>query len=229
MSAVANPPPNIFENIQTKVLLPAFHTLSQTASLFPDSLLFGGIALYLLTMNNVFGVFALFLFETSLFHSLVAWVIRSTYGPTPATRSAKCETGFRVPRLEVERIFPSNSWPSRHIFSLYAIASYLIASTAYFQDTLVQMGPEWTPRASFAYSFIAILTLGLTLSRWMTGCDGLTEIFVAAFFGLLVGIILFSIHKAIFGPEGINFLGLPFLVDRTRTGSDIYVCAPQAP
>lgn len=226
MGTPAQSPPNIFENIQSYAVTPALQTLGETARLFPDSLLFGTFTLFLLTMNQVFAVFSLTIFETTLIHSLVAWIFRLTYGPTSTTRSPKCETGFRTPRLEVERIFPSNNWPSRHLFSLYSIASYLAASTIYFQDTLIQMGKEWAPRASFAYSFIAILTIGITLSRWFTGCDGVTEIAIAAFFGLITGLILFTINKALFGPEGVNFLGLPYLVDKVKTGNDIYVCVP---
>jgi hypothetical protein len=44
-----------------------------------------------------------------------------------------------------------------------------------------------------------------------------------------VGVGLFFLLKAQFGVEGINLLGLPYLVNKTEEGSDIYVCAPVAP
>ena len=37
-------------------------------SLMPDSLLFGSLVLYFLTQNLSFGVFAIFIFETVVFH-----------------------------------------------------------------------------------------------------------------------------------------------------------------
>ena len=42
---------------------------------------------------------------------------------------------------------------------------------------------------------------------------------------IIVGTVFFYINKAVFGEEAINFLGLPYLVNKEKEGSPIYVCS----
>ena len=41
----------------------------------------------------------------------------------------------------------------------------------------------------------------------------------------IVGSIFFYVNKSLFGEESMNFLGLPYLVDKNSQGAPIYVCA----
>lgn len=218
----------VFSKLQNNVLMPAVYSVAEIQRLFPDSVLFGSLFLYILTMNKSFGVFSLFVFETTLLHKFVSYIYEKTYGPTnsDSSRSTSCYPGFRAPRKEAERILRSNAYPSLSIFSLWSVATYLLASTLAFSDTLSTMGKDWEGRVGFSISFVALIPVAVMLMRYFIGCESIGEIFFATFFGILIGILLFSANKAIFGQEGINFLGLPYVVDKSQKGSDIYVCAP---
>ncbi len=61
----------------------------------------------------------------------------------------------------------------------------------------------------------------------MKGCDTLGEIAIATVLGIFIGIVFYYINVSLFGQEGINFLGLPFLSQKDTTGSPIYVCAAE--
>jgi hypothetical protein len=218
----------VFSKLQNNVLMPAVYTVGEIQRLFPDSLLFGSLFLYILTMNKSFGVFSLFIFETSLVHKFVSYLYEKTYGPrnSDSSRSSACYPGFRAPRKEVDRVLRTNPFPSLSIFSLWSVATYLLASTLAFSDTLSTMGKDWDGRIAFSISFVALIPLAIMLARYFIGCESIGELFFATFFGILIGIVLFSANKAFFGLEGINFLGLPYVVDKSQKGSDIYVCAP---
>jgi hypothetical protein len=88
------------------------------------------------------------------------------------------------------------------------------------------MGPEWASRSKVAYTFISLVVIAFIAARWQR-CDNLSEIMVAVFMALIVGVIFFYINKAIFGTEAMNFLGLPYLVSKESEGSPIYVCAKE--
>lgn len=222
------PPDNIWTKIINNVIMPGSYTLAEIQRLFPDSLLFGSLFLYILTQNKSFGVFSLFIFETSLLHKFVSYMYEKIYGSatSDSSRSMSCYPGFRSPRKEVDRILRDNTYPSLSVFSLVAVATYLMSSTLAFSETLDTMGTDWKGRIPFSITFAALIPFGILLTRYFLGCEGMGEILFSTFFGLLVGILLFVANKTLFGLEGINFLGLPYIVDKNKQGSDIYVCAP---
>jgi hypothetical protein len=41
--------------------------------------------------------------------------------------------------------------------------------------------------------------------------------------------IFFKVNLSLFGTESINFLGLPYMVNKNEVGAPIYVCAPTNP
>lgn len=225
----ARPPDtNMFTKIQTGILMPAAYTLGEIQRLFPDSLLFGSLFLFILTQNKPFGVFSLFIFETSLVHKLISYIYGKVYGSTnsESSRSMACYPGFRGIRKEINRVFHDNSYPSLSIFSMTSVAAYLLASTLAFSETLDTMGKDWEGRVYFSIAFTSLIPLTIFIIRYFWKCEGFGEIIFAIFFGLIIGLGLFALNKNLFGLEGINFLGLPYLVDKSKQGSDIYVCAP---
>lgn len=224
-------PPNLFDKIQSNVLSPAFQTFTEIQRLFPDSVLFGSLILYVLTLNKAFGVLALFMLETTLIHKLIAFTYEKTYGPTSSRSSENlgaCYPGFRAVRKEIDRILHSNQYPSVSIYSMFSTASYLLSSMLAFKDTLDTMGQDWSSRFVFAMVFIGIVPFFTLLIRYFIGCESFGEIVLASMIGIFVGAILFVINRKIFGLEGVNFLGLPYLVNKSDEGSDIYVCAPRS-
>lgn len=228
---MATPAPNVFEKIRDSILLPYFSTTIELQRLFPDSVLFGSLVLFITTMNSVFGFFAIFLLEVFASHKLLSTIISKFVGPVVSGSSSGsdggiCFPGFRGSRKEVDRALRFNEYPSISLTTLSAMASYIMSSMIQFNDTLQTMGKEWNTRFAFSMIFIGIILLTVVMSRWYAGCESVSEIMIALAFGLFIGLLFFFLNKSLFGLESINFLGLPYVVDKSEKGSDIYVCAP---
>lgn len=200
-------------------------TITEINGLMPDSILFGSLLLFILTQNMAFGVFAIFIFETSLSHRLISWVSSQTVGPS---RSAdiQCRTGFKTPQFATERIFTQDMYPSYSVFSISAIATYLLLSTKEFSNTLQAMGPEWQSRSKVAYTFIVLVVSAFSVVRLMR-CDSLSDVLISFCFAIIVGATFFYINKSLFGEEAINFLGLPYIVSKDSQGAPIYICSAE--
>lgn len=229
---MASTEPNVWENIINTVVLPYFSTTIEIQRLFPDSVLFGSLILFITTMNSVFGFFAVFLLEVFASHKLLSIIISKFIGPIVSGSSSgpdgsKCFPGFRGSRKEIDRIQRFNEYPSISLTTLSAMATYIMSSMIQFNDTLKTMGKEWNTRFAFSMIFIGIILLTVFISRWYSVCESVSEMMVALFVGLFLGLVFFFLNKSLFGLESINFLGLPYVVDKSEQGSDIYVCAPQ--
>ena len=214
---------NIFNN-------PITSSINEITRLFPDSILFGSLFLYILTQTLPYGVFAIFLFETSLVHKLISYVFDKSVGKTPLSNNAACLPGFQTPRIEFERVFMNSTYPSVSMFFLGSVITYLCFAINTFQETLKTMdgsgGHDWSVRYTFSLVFSILLGLIMIFARWWSSCTPPTEIAIAVGLGILTGYCLYMVNSSMFGAEGMNFLGLPFLVDKNTQGVPLYVCAP---
>jgi len=227
---MATESPNIFKKIEDNVFMPIVYTVIEIQRLFPDSVLFGTLLLYILTLNKSYGVFSLFMFETTMIHKLISSVYGKTVGQSQSRSSdnlTSCYPGFRAPRKEADRILRDNSFPSLSILTMTSAAAYLLGVALSFKETVDTMGADWRGRFPFAVAFIAVIPIITVLIRFMLGCESTGEIIFAAIAGLIIGLILFVINKTLFGMEGINLLGLPYIVEKDKKGSDIYVCTTE--
>lgn len=228
---MASSEPNVWENIVKTIALPYLSTTIEIQRLFPDSVLFGSLILFITTMNSVFGFFAIFLLEVFASHKLLSTIISKFVGPVVSGSSSGpdggCFPGFRGARKEASRELRFNEYPSISLTTLSAMATYILSSMIQFNDTLKTMGKEWNTRFAFSMIFIGIILLTVFISRWYAGCESVSEMMIALFVGLFLGLVFFFLNKSLFGLESINFLGLPYVVDKSDQGSDIYVCAPQ--
>ena len=209
--------------LNNTVLLP----VAELYSLMPDSILFGSLLLYVMTQNASYGIFALFIFETVISHRFVSWIMTQTFGPAESSKdiNIKCRAGFKTPQLDVRRIFMHDQYPSYSIFSITAIGTYLGLSTNEFSNTFEAMGAEWAGRSMSAYLFIALVIVAFIFVRTFKCDEPVSEMLISCIFAIIVGVIFFTLHKMIFGIESVNFLGLPYLVDKASQGAPIYVCA----
>jgi len=196
-------------------------------SLMPDSILFGSLLLYVITQNLSYGIFSFFIFETILSHRLLSWIMTQIFGPPSrsADPNIKCRAGFKTPQLDVQRIFMHNQYPSYAIYSITSIGTYLGLSTYQFSDTFEAMGSEWTGRSKTAYIFIGAVILTFILARLYACEESASEISIAFLFAIVLGFAFFKLNIAMFGEEAINFLGLPYLSEKAKNGSPIYVCS----
>jgi len=212
----------------------------EIGALMPDSILFGSLLLYVLTQNLSFGVFAIFIFENVLSHKLLSWFMLQVEGAA-VSRSIdpKCRAGYKTPQLAIDRMYDHNPYPSYGVFSVVSIAAYLGLSTHEFSDTMQQMDfnntdqtqsnkSKWSMRSTVAYTLIGIF-LALFIILRLVSCDTISEVLYASVLGLIVGMFFFKVNLSLFGAESINFLGLPYMVNKNEVGSPIYVCAPTKP
>lgn len=201
-------------------------SVAEIHRLMPDSLLFGSLLMYFLTHNFSFGVFAVFVFETTLSHRLIHWLIAQSVGVEPRSNEIKCRVGYTSEQFDAKRIFSHDPYPSYGVFSITAIATYLGLATKEFSETREAMGPQWQSRSIVAYVFITLLVLAFVLVRlFFSSCnDTFGEICLAAFAAILVGFAFYSFNKSVFGKEAMNFLGLPFMVSKGDKNDPIYVC-----
>ena len=203
-------------------------SISQLHSLMPDSILFGSILLYFLTHNLSFGIFALFIMELIGSHKLISWFFRGVSGPSNAQKSMteQCLIGYKTVRMNIKRMFTHDHYPSYGVFSITAIATYLGLATKEFTATLSQMGSNWEWRGYIAYLFIALTVLLIIVARLISGCDTGSDVIVAVVCAIITGVIFFLLNKSLFGIESMNFLGLPYLLNKDDNGDAIYICAP---
>jgi hypothetical protein len=199
------------------------NTANEIHRLMPDSILFGSILMYFLTQNMSFGIFAIFIFETVLSHKLISWVSSQALGPSRPV-DIKCRSGYKTPQFNPQRMFLHDPYPSYGLFSVTSIATYLSLATNQFAGTMDAMGDEWTSRKKFAYGFSAAIVAIFVIYR-IKYCDSVGEVVAALAMAMVAGAIFFYINKSVFGPESMNFLGLPYLVSKESQGSPIYICS----
>ncbi len=197
--------------------------ITEIHMLMPDSILFGSILMYFLTQNISFGIFAIFIFETVLSHKLISWVSSQAVGSSRSS-DIECRVGYKTPQFKPERMFSHDPYPSYGVFSITAIATYLGLATKEFSSTLDAMGDDWALRKKVAYTFAAVVPLIFIYFRWRN-CDTIGDIIAAVAMAMIAGAIFFYINKSIFGDEAMNFLGLPYLVNKNSEGAPIYICS----
>lgn len=204
--------------------------VAELFSLMPDSILFGAGLLYFLTQNFTYLVFAIFVLETVLSHRLLSWMIKGAVGSRLPADQIRCRSGYKVPQLSYQRMFMHDAYPSYGVFSMTAIGTYLGLATAEFRETMKEMsqspGSDWGSRPIVAYVFIGLLLLSFIGIRMYACEENLGEILMAVFFGLITAYLFYKVNVSVFGKEGVNFLGLPYLTAKPSDGSPIYTCAP---
>jgi hypothetical protein len=234
--AAGTPIDSGFDRYSKLILTPLYDSGLELGKLFPDSILFGSILLYCLTQNLSFGVLAIFFLETSLLHQIMGFVYEKSMGPAQQKYTSKtsdaeilnCRSGFRTPRKEWERNFMNDTYPSVSVFFWGSFVAYMVGSNAAFATILNTMGADWRPRIIFSSIAIVLTSIVFLLARHTAwgGCDSTSELILALVSGLVAGTILYFLNYQLFGLEGLNYNGLPILVDKVEEGSKIYVCAP---
>ena len=209
------PAQKIWDSIVNVII--QFHTT------MPESILFGSIILYLVTLSKAYGVFALFIIELIGSHKLLSWLIKGTIGPSSGPQNVQCASGYKLARLNYKEIIPKHQYPSYAIFSLIAIATYLGLSTYEFYDVMQSKGAQWQYRAAVAGVFMIITVLLCIIIR-LINCDSFGEIVIAFVFAVICGAAFFYINKLLFDKEGVNFLGLPTIESKDVTAKNVYIC-----
>jgi len=201
-----------------------FRTVLSLQSSVPDSILFGSLFMYFITHSLSYGVLAIFIIELMLSHELISWLLVETNGPLPRTADEKCRVGFKQIQQNVDRIFSHNPYPSYGIFSMTGLATYLGLATYDMADTVKALGAAWEGHNLVAYIFIGLILCAVIFSRLVI-CDDMGEVIMAVVLAFLCSAVFFYVNKYLFGKEAMNFLGLPYLVNKQEKGNAVYVCS----
>ena len=204
----------------------------EIARLFPDSALFGSLILYIITQHLPYGVFALFLLESSGLYRIINLVMDGISPRAPIKRPTQeeaksyrnCRPGFIAPRIEIERLFMHEGAISMPMFYMSATVAYLLSANLQFTKVLNTMGADWSSRTIVA-AVSAVLLLTLFYIRTI-GCSSHLSLIGALLIGAAAGICFWFINSRIFGQEGTNFCGLPYLSDKTDGNNILYTCVP---
>jgi len=224
-SSLKQPEKTLWDHVSSYLLTNTLTVGYEIQRLVPDSLLFGSFIMYFLSGNTTWGVLTLFLFETVILaHTGIATGFQAYQGFLGGQKDLACRPGFRQPRFDLTRFFIRDRYPSVSLFTIGALSTYMASTIGYFTDTLRAMGTEWQSRITVSYIFIALLLILFVLIHNLSGWESFGELLIALVCGVIVGILFFYINFLIFGPEGINILGLPLLVDKSQTAAPIYVC-----
>lgn len=206
-------------------------SVGELFGLMPDSILFGTMVLYFLTQNFTYAVFGVFILELIFGHRLLSSAF-SSFSPTPTRLPGgrvQCRAGFKMPQLPIQRMFTHDPYPSYGVFSMTAIGTYLALATREFSGTMDEMdrtlNSNWGSRAIVAYSFTALLIVAFLIFRSLGCDDNIGELSVAMFFAVIAGYLLYQLNYNVFGRDAMNFLGLPYMVDKAKDGSPIYTCS----
>jgi hypothetical protein len=117
-----------------------------------------------------------------------------------------------------------STFPSAPVFIMSVLSSYIYNSLSTQIVELETLGPEHASRFYLSAIFLGIFLFTFSLFRLFANCDTFGSIVLSLLMGLLVGAALIAQNNAIFGPHGINLLGIPLLKNRTEDGSSLYIC-----
>jgi len=215
------------DSFSNKFIAPFVASAVELTHLFPDSILFGSFLLYVITQNLSYGVFSLFLFETSVLHRMIGFVVQQTMGDMNEPGKSCGTSGFSAPRLAMDRVRSIRPQQGLNPFAFFmgAILTYLCAAIGQFKESLDVMGPDWSGRFYFVVIMAPLITLAMLILYGVTGCFTWQGGLLAVGGGCLAGGALYILNNALFGAEGMNFLGLPYLVNKADAGDPIYICS----
>jgi hypothetical protein len=199
----------------------------------PDTLIFGTLIFSFLTMSYPLLILLLFQLETILLQKFSSSFFRNLF-PTLTTpfSDEKCKEGYyKNPsdaRTSILNLFGTTggSFPSRPLFLLTAVLSYLMTSLMSFQTSIENLGEDYVTRSTIATIGSVLLVLTVFTLYWRNNCDTFLHGITTIVFGVGVGVAGLFIHRTIFGDEGINLLGLPVIVNKLDKGTPLAICAP---
>lgn len=221
--------PLLIDKIRSMFFSGLIDPLKEISRMFPDSMMFGSILMYIITNNISFGVFVIFLLEVLLGSKIIHKVYEGIYGkiPIPTKNDLECLSGYRTQRIAVERVLTYPTYPSLPILAFSAVTAYIISSMLAFKETMNTMSKEWSVRNTVSLNLSVIVLVVFILYRYLGCAVSKAEVFIGLLFGLVIGVVGYFINKSLFGVEAVNLLGLPLLVNREAQGRSVYACAPE--
>jgi len=204
--------------------------MTETARIFPDTLVIAPGIYALFTLSIPFAVMFISLLEaTAAFHlfRIVGSYLGSSSAYDTRTTYKACRTGFSTTTLQDLSIFSSkvpSNFPSAPLYILSVASAYIFSSLNAQSAQLQALGPAYSSRYYISLSLLCTLILLFAMFRLYNTCDDFGVIVGSIPIGLVVGALLLVQNSRLFGSESVNLLGIPSLAGVTATGKSLYVC-----
>ena len=208
--------------------------VTEMMRIFPDGLVITSGFYAIFTLSFSFAVFFMSMLEATLILNALQYA-GSYLNIAPISAKSKsyegvCRTGFTDANtgLASLSLFSSdplkNPFPSSPIFMLSTAAAYMFSTLNSQSKELAALGPAYASRYYVSAFFLTMLIFLFVAFRVSYGCDSFGVVMVSVPIGLFVGMLLVQQNPRLFGPEGINLVGIPLLQGRAASGKPIYVC-----
>ncbi len=199
----------------------------------PDTIIFGTLIFSFLTMSYPLLILLLFQFEVILAQKFSSSLFRTLFPTlTIPNGSEQCIEGYynnpSEARKSIMNLFgpTGGSFPSRPLFLLTAVLTYMMTAFMSFQSSIENLGEDYVTRSTISTVGSAILVLTVFILYWRNGCETFLHGITTILFGVGIGVGGLFLHRAIFGDESINLLGLPVIVNKLDKGTPLAICAP---
>jgi hypothetical protein len=199
----------------------------------PDTLIFGTLLFSFLTMSYPLLILLLFQFEVLFVQRLSSSFFRNLFPTLTVPFSGdQCKEGYYTnpsdARTSILNLFgiTGGSFPSRPLFLLTAVLSYLMTSLMSFQSSIENLGEDYVTRSTISTIGSVLLVLTVFTLYWRNGCDTFLHGMTTIVLGVGLGVAGLFLHRSLFGDEAINLLGLPVIVNKLDKGTPLAICAP---
>ncbi len=202
----------------------------------PDLLIIGVGVLALLLQNFPLLILLLTMLEILLIRFGIGMAVGYT-NPNLAYGTEKSRTGMRTPILEtiLSKLGNANEYifPNGTLFITGATLVYCVMSLFYNYDVFSELdstgnGGDWTARPWIGLVLTAAGLIGYAAFRMIKNSESWGMLAITILLATLTGILLVYQNTNMFGPEAVNFLGVPYLDSLLSSGGPITVCAPTA-
>lgn len=218
-------------SVTTNPLFALTECIARVFDTLPDSMMIGSFLLAVIFQSLPLLMMFVTLIELSIGRIAIgtlASYISPSFSLGASTGKGKCAPGISYGTMESIRGAINNKFhvlfPSKAMFVMGGLASYIMTNMLQFRQELVALGPEWEARIYIVAALIGLGMLAYIIYQVGNECATLGSVLISTLLAILAGILISFQNKSFFGKESINILGLPFLDDRVETGAPLFVC-----
>jgi hypothetical protein len=189
----------------------------------PDSLFLGSIILSILTQNLPLIVLSLAMGEIGLIQRFLASILDSVNDNLKSQSPEICRMGIPSPYQisAIGYLIKEYAFPNGTLFFLSAVIVYICSSVMNYQEELnkIDNGQNvvWSSRIPISLTFSTLLLIIFLLYNVLEGCVNVVPALGSIAIGSVIGFCIFLLHLFLFGRTSINLLGIPTLVEDTKT------------
>ena len=202
----------------------------------PDILIIGVGVLALLLQNFPLLILLVTMLEIMLIRFGIGMAV-GYMNPATAYGTEKLRTGLRTPILEtlIAKLGNANEvlFPNGTFFITGATLIYLVMTLFYNYDVFSELDSsrgsgssgDWSVRPWIGLSLALSSMIGYAIYRMINTNESWGYLAITMLLAIFTGIVLVYQNTTLFGPEAVNFLGVPYLDSLLSTGGPITVCA----